>query len=86
MMNTTTGPFGPQMTSGVAVNASTGFGNYNGGFASVKMADWSYVNKFTLQYGEEGQQALVELFTRASYAGIFANQKTSSLAKRKFTR
>jgi Carboxypeptidase regulatory-like domain len=40
MMNTTTGPFGPQMTSGVAVNASTGFGNYNGGFASVKMADW----------------------------------------------
>src|ERR1022692_453226 len=40
MMNTTAGPFGPQMTSGVAVNASTGFGNYNGGFASVKMADW----------------------------------------------
>jgi hypothetical protein len=40
MMNATTGPFGPQMTSGVAVNASTGFGNYNGGFASVKMADW----------------------------------------------
>ena len=40
MMNTTTGPFGPQMTSGVAVNGSTGFGNYNGGFASVKMADW----------------------------------------------
>jgi len=28
------------MTSGVAVNASTGFGNYNGGFASLKMADW----------------------------------------------
>jgi hypothetical protein len=40
MMNTTTGPYGPQMTSGVAVNASTGFGNYNGGFASLKMADW----------------------------------------------
>ena len=40
MMNTTTGPFGPQMTSGVGVNASVGFGNYNGGFASVKMADW----------------------------------------------
>jgi hypothetical protein len=40
MMNTTTGPLGPQMTSGVGVNASTGFGNYNGGFASVKMADW----------------------------------------------
>jgi len=29
-----------QMTSGVAVNASVGYGNYNGGFASVKMADW----------------------------------------------
>jgi Carboxypeptidase regulatory-like domain len=40
MMNTTTGPFGPQMTSGVAVNSSVGFGNYNGGFASIKMADW----------------------------------------------
>jgi len=40
MMNTTTGPFGPQMTSGVGVNASSGFGNYNGGFASLKMADW----------------------------------------------
>jgi hypothetical protein len=40
MMNTTTGPFGPQMTSGVGVNASVGFGNYNGDFASVKMADW----------------------------------------------
>jgi hypothetical protein len=40
MMNTTTGPFGPQMTSGVAVNSSVGFGNYNGGFASLKMADW----------------------------------------------
>jgi hypothetical protein len=40
MMNTTTGPFGPQMTSGVATNASEGFGNYNGGFVSLKMADW----------------------------------------------
>ncbi len=44
-----------------------------------------YVNKFTLAYGEEGQQALVELFTRASYAGIFANFKTSSAPKNKFT-
>src|SRR5579863_5223717 len=40
MRNTVQGPLGPQMTSGVAVNASTGFGNYNGAFASVKMADW----------------------------------------------
>ena len=40
MMNTTTGPFGSQMTSGVGDNASVGFGNYNAGFASVKMADW----------------------------------------------
>ncbi len=44
-----------------------------------------YVNKFTLEYGEEGQQALVELFTRASYAGVFANFKTSSSPKGKFT-
>jgi Carboxypeptidase regulatory-like domain len=29
-----------QLTSGVAMNASVGHGNYNGGFASVKMADW----------------------------------------------
>ena len=34
-----------------------------------------YVNEFTLSYGEEGQQALSELFTRASYVGIFANSK-----------
>jgi hypothetical protein len=29
-----------QLTSGVGVNASTGYGNYNAGFASVKMNDW----------------------------------------------
>ena len=29
-----------QLTSGVALNASVGTGNYNAGFASVKMADW----------------------------------------------
>jgi hypothetical protein len=40
MMNTTTGPLGAQMTSGPESDTSTGFGNYNGGFASVKMADW----------------------------------------------
>ena len=40
MMNTVAGPLGPQMTSGVASNTSEGFGNYNGGFASLKMADW----------------------------------------------
>jgi hypothetical protein len=40
MMNTTQGPFGPQMTSGPAVNASVGYGNYNAGFVSLKMADW----------------------------------------------
>jgi hypothetical protein len=35
-------PFGAngQMTSGVAVNASVGYGNYNAGFISLKMADW----------------------------------------------
>jgi hypothetical protein len=29
-----------QMSSGIAVNASVGHGNYNAGFASLKMADW----------------------------------------------
>jgi Carboxypeptidase regulatory-like domain len=29
-----------QLTSGVAMNASIGHGNYNAGYASVKMADW----------------------------------------------
>jgi hypothetical protein len=43
MMNTLGGSFGVQNTSGVAVNASVGHGNYNGGFASVKMADYNGV-------------------------------------------
>jgi hypothetical protein len=29
-----------QLTSGVAVNASIGYGNYNAGFATLKMGDW----------------------------------------------
>jgi hypothetical protein len=29
-----------QLSSGVAMNASVGHGNYNGGFASLKMAEW----------------------------------------------
>ena len=29
-----------QLTSGVGVNASIGYGNYNAGFVSVKMSDW----------------------------------------------
>ncbi|MGD1082252.1 MAG: carboxypeptidase-like regulatory domain-containing protein [Candidatus Sulfotelmatobacter sp.] len=29
-----------QMSSGIALNASVGTGNYNAGFASVKIADW----------------------------------------------
>ena len=29
-----------QMTSGVAMNASVGYGNYNGGFISVRTSDW----------------------------------------------
>jgi hypothetical protein len=44
MMNTpiTTSTFGTngQYSSGVAVDASVGYGNYNAGFASLKMADW----------------------------------------------
>ncbi len=29
-----------QLTSGVGVNASLGYGNYNAGYASVRMSDW----------------------------------------------
>jgi len=29
-----------QMTSGIALNASVGYGNYNAGFVSLKLADW----------------------------------------------
>ncbi|MGB7282752.1 MAG: carboxypeptidase-like regulatory domain-containing protein [Candidatus Acidiferrum sp.] len=29
-----------QMTSGIAVNSSVGYGNYNAGFITLKMADW----------------------------------------------
>jgi hypothetical protein len=31
---------GGQLSSGVGVNASVGYGNYNGAFVSLKMADW----------------------------------------------
>ena len=43
MMNTLAGPYNGgsiQNTSGVAVNASVGYGNYNGAFVSVKTSDW----------------------------------------------
>jgi hypothetical protein len=43
MMNNTNpaiGGISPQMTSGPADNASLGYGNYNGGFVTLKMADW----------------------------------------------
>src|SRR5580693_4237118 len=43
MMNNTNPAIGgaaPQMTSGPGDNASVGYGNYNAGFASLKMADW----------------------------------------------
>jgi len=43
MMNTNVGPYGPQTASGVGDNTSLGFGNYNGGFVSVKTADWNGV-------------------------------------------
>jgi len=44
MLNTPIGnsAFGAngQLTSGVAVNASLGYGNYNAGFITLKMSDW----------------------------------------------
>ena len=39
-INAAIGGMSPQMSSGPADNASTGYGNYNAGFASLKMADW----------------------------------------------
>ena len=39
-INAAIGGTSPQMSSGPADNASTGYGNYNAGFASLKMADW----------------------------------------------
>ena len=39
-INPAIGGTSPQMSSGPADIGSTGYGNYNGGFASLKMADW----------------------------------------------
>jgi hypothetical protein len=39
-INAAIGGTSPQMTSGPADIGSSGYGNYNGGFASLKMADW----------------------------------------------
>ena len=44
-----------QMTSGIAVNASVGYGNYNAGFITLKMADWHGV---TLQQNFTYSKAL----------------------------
>jgi hypothetical protein len=41
MMNTPIASTGQaQLSSGVGINASIGYGNYNAGFVTVKMADW----------------------------------------------
>ena len=40
MLNTPIAGGSPQLTSGVAINASVGYGNYNGVFASLKTNDW----------------------------------------------
>lgn len=57
MMNTPIpgSPFGGggQLSSGVAMNASIGWGNYNAGFVSVKMADWHGMTlQSNLTYGK----------------------------------
>ncbi len=44
-----------QLSSGVGVNASIGYGNYNAGFASLKMSDWKGV---TLQSNFTWSKAL----------------------------
>ena len=59
MMNTPIpgSPFGSQgqLSSGVGINASIGYGNYNAMFASLKMADW---NGLTLQSNFTWSKAL----------------------------
>jgi hypothetical protein len=57
-----------QLTSGVGVNASVGYGNYNGGFVSLKMTNW---HNITLQ------QNLT--FSKALGTGAFV-QATSAYA------
>lgn len=57
MMNTPIpgSPFGGggQLSSGVAMNASIGWGNYNAGFVSLKMADWHGMTlQSNLTYGK----------------------------------
>jgi Carboxypeptidase regulatory-like domain len=44
-----------QLTSGVGINASVGHGNYNAGFASLRMADW---NGLTMQSNFTWSRAL----------------------------
>jgi hypothetical protein len=39
-INPAIGATSPQMTFGPADNASIGYGNYNAGFVTIKMADW----------------------------------------------
>jgi hypothetical protein len=46
---------GGQLSSGVGVNATVGHGNYNAGFASLKMADW---NGLTMQSNFTWSKAL----------------------------
>ena len=55
--STSTTPCGAngQLTSGVGINASVGHGNYNAGFASLKMADW---NGLTMQSNFTWSKAL----------------------------
>jgi hypothetical protein len=57
MMNTAIpgSPFGSagQATSGIGMNASVGWGNYNAGFITVKMGDWHGVTlQSNLTYGK----------------------------------
>jgi hypothetical protein len=44
--STSTAPCGAsgQLSSGVAINASVGYGNYNAGFATLKTSDWKGVS------------------------------------------
>jgi hypothetical protein len=77
---------GGQVSSGIALNASIGYGNYNAGFASVKMADWKGL---TMQSNFTWSKALgTGAFVQASseYTPLDAFDLSSTYGRQGFDR
>jgi hypothetical protein len=75
-----------KVTSGIAVNASIGYGNYNAGFASLKMADWKGL---TMQSNFTWSKALgTGAFAQATsaYTPLDAFDLTSTYGRQGFDR